>query len=290
MSRPGVDGEALRLLGREVGGRAHHRAGAGEPVAGAVGPGDAEVGDLHLAAGVMSTLPGFMSRCTTPFGARRRAPWRCRRRSRPTAPAQRAVGADHVAEGAAVHVLHHDEGGALLLAPVVDRDDGGVVQAGGRLGLEAEALDERRVARELGEQHLERDGTVELAVVREVDVGHAAASDLADDLVAVGVDGGVSHAVRSRYLSVVGPGCSARRLDTRQRPRRYWPSRKRSTCRGRLAPRPGHRSPRSASVAAVLDDHRHRVLRRLGRGKCDEPRVRAAHSRRSARCRSCPPP
>ena len=63
----GVDREALRLLGREVGGGPHDRAGAGEAVAGAVGPGDAEVGDLHLRRSAsISTLPGLMSRCTTP--------------------------------------------------------------------------------------------------------------------------------------------------------------------------------------------------------------------------------
>ena len=46
----GIDGEALRLLGREVGGGAHDRAGLGQvcSVARAHGPGDAEVGDLHL--------------------------------------------------------------------------------------------------------------------------------------------------------------------------------------------------------------------------------------------------
>ena len=47
----GVDRQALGLLGREVGGRAHDRAGLGEVLlgAGVDGPGDAEVGDLHLA-------------------------------------------------------------------------------------------------------------------------------------------------------------------------------------------------------------------------------------------------
>jgi porphobilinogen synthase len=46
-----AEGAALGLLGREVGGRAHHRAGLGEALLGARahGPGDAEVGHLHLA-------------------------------------------------------------------------------------------------------------------------------------------------------------------------------------------------------------------------------------------------
>ena len=44
---------ALGLLGREVGGRAHHRADLGEVLLGGRvhRPGDAEVGDLHLPAG-----------------------------------------------------------------------------------------------------------------------------------------------------------------------------------------------------------------------------------------------
>ena len=51
MSRAGVDGVAPGLLGREVGGGAHHRADLGEVVVGGGGdgPGDAEVGHLHLA-------------------------------------------------------------------------------------------------------------------------------------------------------------------------------------------------------------------------------------------------
>ena len=61
----------------------------------------------------------------------------------------------------------------MLLAPVVDRDDVGVVEARRVLGLAAEPLDEAGVARELGEQHLDRDPAVELSVVREEHVGHA---------------------------------------------------------------------------------------------------------------------
>ena len=45
----GVDADALGLLGGEVGGRAHDRTGLGQALLGVDGPGDAEVGDLHLA-------------------------------------------------------------------------------------------------------------------------------------------------------------------------------------------------------------------------------------------------
>ena len=93
--------------------------------------------------GVMMTLPGLMSRCTTPL-----------RWAKPSAPAtsagdlggalrvQRALAADDLREAAPVDVLHDDEVGARLLAPVVDADDVGVVEVGRRLGLAAEPLDE----------------------------------------------------------------------------------------------------------------------------------------------------
>ena len=64
-------------------------------------------------------------------------------------------------ERPAVDVLHDDEVRALVLAPVVDGDDVGVREVGGRLGLAAEALDERPVDGQLGEEHLEGDGPIE---------------------------------------------------------------------------------------------------------------------------------
>ena len=70
---------------------------------------------------------------------------------------ERRLGADQVAQRSALDVLHHDEVGARLLAPVVDGDDVGVVQVGGGLRLAPEALDERRFARVLGEERLQRD-------------------------------------------------------------------------------------------------------------------------------------
>ena len=112
---------------------------------------------------------------------------------------QRAVGADDLREAAALDVLHDDEVGAALLAPVVDGHDVGVVQVGRGLGLAAEALDERRVLGVLGEQHLDRHRPVEQQVAGQVDVGHAAAGQLAMQLVAIVEDGRalVGHTARS---------------------------------------------------------------------------------------------
>ena len=61
-----------------------------------------------------------------------------------------------------------------------------MVEVGGGLCLAPEPLDERRLARELGVQGLQRDGTVEQLVAGEEDLGHAALRDLPLDLVAIG--------------------------------------------------------------------------------------------------------
>ena len=87
-----------------------------------------------------------------------------------------------------VDVLHHDEVGVAVLAPVVDGDDVGMVEVGRRLRLTAEALDEGLVGRQLREQHLQGDGPVEQQVAGEVHLGHAATREMAHDLVAVGED------------------------------------------------------------------------------------------------------
>jgi hypothetical protein len=95
------------------------------------------------------------------------------------------VGREDLGERSTLHLLHDDEVGALELAPVVDVDDVRVRQAGGRLRLTAEPLDEVGVGGELGEQHLDRDLAVEQEVARGEHVGHAAASDPFVDLVTV---------------------------------------------------------------------------------------------------------
>ena len=76
-------------------------------------------------------------------------------------------------EGPAFDVLHDDEIGAVVLAPVEDGDDVGMGEVGGSLGLPPKALHERAIDRELGEQDLEGDGPVELAVHGPIDLRHA---------------------------------------------------------------------------------------------------------------------
>ena len=80
---------------------------------------------------------------------------------------------------------HHEEERALVTPEVVDRHDRGVVHLGDELGLALEALLDlgRQVRR--GDE-LDRDLAVQERVARPVDDAHAAASELPEDLVAVG--------------------------------------------------------------------------------------------------------
>ena len=54
----------------------------------------------------------------------------------------RALAPQALLEALAAHVLHHDVRRPAGAAAVVHGDDGAVVEAGGRLRLDAEALDE----------------------------------------------------------------------------------------------------------------------------------------------------
>ena len=60
---------------------------------------------------------------------------------------QRNVLLDVFGEGGPFDVLHDDEGGAFVLAEVVDRDDVGVFEAAGGLRFAEEAVVEVLVAR-----------------------------------------------------------------------------------------------------------------------------------------------
>ena len=63
-----------------------------------------------------------------------------------------------------------------------------VVEPGRGLGLPPEALHEGGVARLVGDEHLDRHLAVEELVVAQVDLGHAALGQVADDAVAASED------------------------------------------------------------------------------------------------------
>ena len=133
---------------------------------------------LTSPSGVIRTLPGFTSRCIDAVAVREGERGGHAGADRGDLRRWDGLGvAEDGGERAAVDVLHDDEVGAVVLAPVEDRHDVGVGQVGGGLRLPAEPLDERAVDRELGEEDLQRHGPVELEVHGAVHLGHAAASD-----------------------------------------------------------------------------------------------------------------
>ena len=149
--------------------------------------------------GVTRMLPGLMSRWSTPaVCAAPRAAAMSVAMSTAVAGGSGPSAADQVGEAAALDVLHHDEVGAVLLAPVVDADDVGVVEVGGGLGLAPEPGHEVGVVGVLGEQDLDRDRPVELQVAGEEHLGHAALAEAAVQLVAAVEDGGLRHGGSSR--------------------------------------------------------------------------------------------
>ena len=156
---------------------------------------------------------------------------------------QRALGADDLGEAAALDVLHDDEVGAALLAPVVDGHDVGVVEVGRGLRLAAEPLDEGRVLGVLGEQDLDRDGPVEQQVPGQVHVGHAAPRQAPVHLVAVVEDGGARRVGHTGRQPSGGPLGQAR-LGRPGRPASICLAIGPATCApGRLARHPAGRAP-----------------------------------------------
>ena len=159
-----------------------------EPVGGA-GARDAEVGDLHAARSCEQHVAGF-DVAVHDTGTMRETE---RRRDlgsdlRGLVGVERALAADEVPQRPTFDVLHDDEVRAGFLTPVVDADDVRVVQVRCRLRLPPEALDERRFARVLGEECLQRDRTIEQAIVTEVDLGHTALREFTLNLIPVRED------------------------------------------------------------------------------------------------------
>ena len=89
---------------------------------------------------------------------------------------------DHV-ERSAAHEVHHEEEKSFALEHAVHGPDVRMLETRAGFRFAAEAIDHVRVRREHRRHDFERDFTVEADVVGQEDGGHAAASELADDLV-----------------------------------------------------------------------------------------------------------
>ena len=143
-----------------------------------------------------------------------------------------------------------------------------------------------------GKSAFERDRPVQRLVAGEVHLGHTALRDLTLDL-----DSGSKRPGRpatwwrNPICPFVGLTGCARHSDSRAVAFALRPEQRAEHLRGdrRGDPATG-RLGVGAVDAAVLDEHRDRVLRVVGRRERDEPGVRRSGRRRSPRCRSCPRP
>jgi len=110
---------------------------------------------------------------------------------------QAPVVAEQLAQGPAVHVLHHDVRDVLrvghVLAGVVDGDDGRVVQRGRGLGFPPEPGLERLVPGQVLAERLHRDDAVQPDVPGPVHLGHAAPPDDAVEFVAAAEEPWLCH-------------------------------------------------------------------------------------------------
>ncbi len=175
----GVDGLALGLFRREVGGGSHDRPGLGQLVIGAAeGTSDTKVSHLHLTglgdhdvAGLdvavdravamgeaqsNSDLVGYLGRPLT---------------------RNRGLSGDDISQRLAFHILHDNEVRAVVLAPVVDRDHVGVIQIGGGLSLPPEPSHKSGLSGVLREQHFDRHRAIQKLILGQEHIGHAPAGN-----------------------------------------------------------------------------------------------------------------
>ena len=172
------------------------------------GGGDAEVGDLYVAAvrnEDVAELDVTVDEACGMGGAERSGDIGSDLSG--AVGMQWSGGAQDIGHRSARHMLHHDVVGAPLLPPVIDANDVWMVEVCGSLGFTTEALNKVRIVCELGEQHLERDLAAEQAVTCEVDVGHPASGDMAQQFVSAVEDG----------RALLGHSCVAYRCMTNAR-------------------------------------------------------------------------
>ena len=151
---------------------------AGQPAVRLDPLGQAEVGDLRLALPVEQDVgrlevavdDAALVGVVDGLGHLGHQPGRLARR-------QRAVGG-LLGQAAALDEAHAEVVLALVLADLVDRHDVGVVEVGGRLGLDVEPLDVGLGGELAGQDHLQGDRPVEADLPGLVDDAHAAAGDL----------------------------------------------------------------------------------------------------------------
>src|SRR6185436_2459871 len=122
---------------------------------------------------------------------------------------QRAFG-NSIRERLALEARHHEEVRPLVLADVVQGADVGVIESADRLGLALEALAAIGIGCRFIRQDLDRDGAIEPAVLRPVDLTHPARAERRDDFVrAEAGAGSQAHGLANLYskLAIIADAC-----------------------------------------------------------------------------------
>ena len=117
---------------------------------------------------------------------------------------------EHGVQRQSADELHDVEVGALMLADPEDRDDVGVVQPRGGLGLALEPDEELGVEQPVVAQHLQRHAAAQRLLLGLVDDPHPAAADLAEQ----------TEVAQPFAAPRPGPGSSSRRCSRWPRPGR----------------------------------------------------------------------
>jgi hypothetical protein len=201
-----VDRLALGLFGRKVLRGPDHRLGLGHR-RGAVGDGsrDPEVHDLDGTTTAEHDVGRFDVAVDDPLGVA--VVQRCQDVLDDSAGLvgrrHRSCGGEVLAQGAAVDDLHDDVGNVdghlgarvdgFVLARVINRDDVGVVEPRGGLGLPPESTEEHRVTRQVGAQQLDGHRPGQPGIESSVDIGHAPATDDLTDLVSSAKETSSAH-------------------------------------------------------------------------------------------------
>ena len=176
-------GLAPGLLGGHVRRRAHHGLG-GRQVAPTGSLGQAEVGDLGLAAVVVQDVGGLQVAVDDPqvVGRLDRAGER-RHQLRRGLRVEPAGPLEPVGQAAAGEVLHGQERPAVGVAVFVDLDDVGVLDGGDRLGLGQEADQLLRPSPMVAQHHLQGDQPVQLHLPGLPDHSHPALPERLEQVV-----------------------------------------------------------------------------------------------------------
>ena len=186
---PAVDGRPAHLLGRRVAGGAQHGADGLGPGRLGQGPGQPEVADAQPALVVEEEVGGLDVAVDEPppVGVVE-APGRLQPDQQGLGRAQPPAPVEHRAQAAAAQVLADQVRALVLLAPVVDGHDVGVVEGGRGPGLGAEAPEEGLVVGQGRVQHLDRHPAAQADVVGHEHMPGTTAADRGQQPVAVAED------------------------------------------------------------------------------------------------------